>query len=59
MDLELIISILSYFLDALLKRKSKNSGAATLVLVNQPSEFNKLLVLIHRNLMQAHRDWVS
>jgi len=42
---------------ALLKRKSKNSGAATLVLVNQPSEFNKLLVLIHRNLMQAHRDW--
>lgn len=48
-----------YNLGALLKRKSKNSGPTTLVLVNQPSEFNKLLVLIHRSLMQVYRDWVS
>ncbi|CAI6348552.1 unnamed protein product [Macrosiphum euphorbiae] len=41
----------------LLKRKSKNAGPTSLVLVNQPSEFNKLLVLIHRSLMQVYRDW--
>ncbi|VVC25424.1 ABC transporter-like,P-loop containing nucleoside triphosphate hydrolase,ABC transporter [Cinara cedri] len=41
----------------LVKRKSKIPGLTSLVLVNQPSEFNKLLVLIHRSLMQVYRDW--
>ena len=55
----LVVMLLLKFAGGLLKRKSKNAGPTTLVLVNQPSEFNKLLVLIHRSLMQVYRDWVS
>lgn len=55
----MVIKLLLKFPGTLLKRKCKNPGPTTLVLVNQPSEFNKLLVLIHRSLMQVYRDWVS
>ncbi|XP_050435525.1 ATP-binding cassette sub-family G member 1-like [Adelges cooleyi] len=43
--------------DMALERKSKTKLTTTLVLVNQPTELNKLLVLIHRSLMQVYRDW--
>ncbi|XP_050539802.1 ATP-binding cassette sub-family G member 1-like [Daktulosphaira vitifoliae] len=43
--------------DLKVEKINKTQLTTTLVLVNQPTELNKLLILIHRFLLQLYRDW--